>query len=101
MMFCDYCNCNRDSPFCPACGDRLTTNKHIGLSMTQLTNMKEHAARELRQQLDAIKRVGRRHVEEMDPEENKRRELSDQLNELNEALEWAKKHDIQHPDYRR
>lgn len=100
-FFCDSCNHERETPFCAVCGERLTDNKFIGHNLQHLESECEEAARESRQARDQVQSLERKHEAEMAPAKERLSKAAAVCRDINQAKDWARENDIQHPNYRR
>lgn len=99
--FCVRCNSRRNTPFCPVCGEPLTANRFIGQTLQQLQAEGEDAGRTYRYASERISDFQRRYDADMKPLKESLDKASAVCQAIREAIDWARRNDIQHPNVRR
>lgn len=98
---CERCDVDRNTPFCPVCGERLTDNEFIGHNIQHLGELNEEVSRECREASDRIREMESRHKCELQPLKDRHSKSAAKNKAIRDAIDWARKNDIQHPGYRR
>jgi len=90
MLHCKRCYQDRESPFCPVCGERLTGNPFIGHGARELAHSQEDASREMRHATDKVREIERKYEAELKEARKYQGGKAEVCRQLSEALDWAK-----------
>lgn len=101
LSTCPRCNKVQTTPFCPTCGERLVKNPFIGYNLQQLVHENNDAVEAHRDIATSINHLRREHGAKLKPLEERRQKAAERCQQIKEAIDWARKNDIQHPDVRR